>query len=238
MTSIWNRLSEALHKLRTGTSLSEFFGMRPPEYSVGFTIAVLALGAKMAKADGQVTRDEVVTFRKIFHIAPEDLHRAGEVFDRAREDVAGYQHYAAQIARMFSDRPHMLEDILDGLFAIAMADGQFHPAEESFLADVAAIFGISPGVFARLKLRHATDGRQSPYEVLGVDPNADWASITAARRKLLAEVHPDRLMARGLPPEAVALGQHRAAAINHAYEQLKLTRITESPSPPAESRDP
>src|SRR5262245_17648572 len=51
---------------------------------VAFTIAAIALGAKMAKADGLVTRDEVDAFKQVFHIPAEEAENVGRIFDQAR----------------------------------------------------------------------------------------------------------------------------------------------------------
>ena len=94
--SIWTRISEALSALTAGEGLSAVFDRlrSPPERSVAFTIAVIALGAKMAKADGLVTRDEVTAFREVFQIAEGDQDGAARVFNLARQDVTGFEEYA------------------------------------------------------------------------------------------------------------------------------------------------
>ena len=125
--SIWTRITEALSALTSGEGLSQVFDRlrTPPERSVAFTIAVVALGAKMAKADGRVTRDEVTAFREVFQIADADTQGAARVFNLARTDVAGFDDYARRIKVMFQDDSEMLCDLLEGLFHIAMADGVY-----------------------------------------------------------------------------------------------------------------
>src|SRR5262245_24401913 len=106
----------------------------PPEESVAFTIAVIALGAKMAKAEGTVTRDEVAAFREVFQVAPSEEAHLRLVFDLARRSTAGFQSYARQIARLFAGQRGVLEDLMSGLFHIALADGRLCPAEEAYLS--------------------------------------------------------------------------------------------------------
>lgn len=72
---------------------------------VAFTIAVIALGAKMAKADGVVTREEIDVFKRVFRIPANEEKNVGRVFNMARKDTAGYEEYAAQVERMFRDTP-------------------------------------------------------------------------------------------------------------------------------------
>ena len=194
---------------------------KPPELTVGFAIAVIALGAKMAKADGLVTRNEVTAFREVFAIPQADETSAARVFNLAREDVAGFEDYARKIATMFEADSAVLMDLLDGLFHIAVADGEYHPAEDAFLERVAEIFGMSKREFAALRARNVPDADPDPYTVLGVDPAMSLAEIRKVWRRLVVETHPDRMMARGVPEEAVQLAQTRLIAINNAWEEIE-----------------
>ncbi|MDD9722918.1 molecular chaperone DjiA [Sulfitobacter sp. PR48] len=220
--SIWTRITEALSALTSGEGLAAVFDRlrSPPERSVAFTIAVIALGAKMAKADGLVTREEVMAFREVFQIAEGDTAGAARVFNLARQDVAGFDDYARRIADMFSDQPDMLRDLMEGLFHIAMADGTYHPNEDAFLDEVARIFGLSEDDFAALKARFVPDTSPLPHTVLGISPNATQEEARAAWRRLVRENHPDALVARGLPEEAVRMAEKRLIDINRAWETL------------------
>ena len=221
--SIWTRITEALEALRRGESLSEVLEKfrAPPERSVAFTIAVIALGAKMAKADGLVTRDEVTAFREVFHIPPHEEQAAAKVFDLARKDVAGYQDYARRIAGMFGADHPSLCDLMEGLFHIAMADGQYHSKENDFLAQVAEIFGISEARFARMRVRFVPDATPDPYTVLGVAPDTPLTEIRKSWRKLVRESHPDLMIARGVPEEAMRIAEKRMVDVNRAWEDIQ-----------------
>jgi len=222
--SIWSRIAQAISALASGEGLGTLFDSlrRNPERSVGFTIAVIALGAKMAKADGVVTRDEVAAFRRVFTIPKGEEASAAKVFDLARQDVAGFDAYARKIRAMFkpSDRDVMI-DLMEGLFHIAVADRQFHPAEEMFLRSVAQIFGLDDPCFRSLRARHVQD---DPYAVLGVDPSAPDAAVRKAWREAVKASHPDVMMARGVPAEAVKLAEVRLRALNAAWEEISKAR--------------
>ena len=224
--SIWSRINEALRALRQGESLSQVFDhlRAPPERTVAFTIAVIALGAKLAKADGQVTRNEVATFRRIFTIPPEDEAAAAHVFNLARQDVAGYDLYARKIAAMFPPRDPVLMDLMEGLFEVAVADNDFHPDEEAFLRHLAEIFGLTARCFDCLRARFVGDVAPDPYDVLEVSPDAPLTEIQRAYRRAVRETHPDRLAARGVPPEAVQLAEHRLRDLNHAWDEIRQGR--------------
>lgn len=221
--SIWSRIADALSALSKGESLSEVFDKlsAAPERSVGFTIAVIALGAKMAKADGLVTKDEVSAFREVFNISAADEKNAARVFNMARKDTAGFQEYAKRIKRMFDTDHAVLCDLMEGLFFIAVADGEYHPGEDAFLTEVADILGIDQREFRGLRARFVPDAEPDPRDVLGVSSTATRTEIRQAWRNLVRETHPDRMMARGVPEEAIKLAEKRLIAINLAWEELQ-----------------
>ena len=220
--SIWARIAAAISSLAAGEGLSAVFDKlrTPPERSVAFTIAVIALGAKMAKADGRVTRNEVTAFREVFHIPEESEGDAAKVFNLARQDVAGFDDYARRIRGMFPAESGVLCDLMEGLFHIALADGGYHPAEDDFLARVADIFGMDTGQFRRLRARFVPDAAPDPHQVLGVSPDMSIAEIQKVWRGLVREAHPDRMIARGLPEEAVKLAETRLIALNRAWDEI------------------
>ena len=225
--SIWTRIADALSALKGGESLSAVFDKlrAPPQRSVAFTIAVIALGAKMAKADGLVTRDEVTAFRQVFHISRADEENAARVFNLARQDVAGYEEYATRIAAMFVDDHSTLCDLMEGLFHIAVADGEYHPKEDGFLHRVSRIFGMDERMFRSLRSRFVPDATPDPFQVLGLGPEATIEEARRAWRDLVRDTHPDRLMARGLPEEAIKIAEKRLIAVNRAWEEISMDHM-------------
>jgi len=224
--SLWSRISEAIAALAKGESLTQVFDhlRAAPEKTVGFAIAVIALGAKMAKADGQVTRDEVTAFREVFQIAQEDEAGAARVFNMARTDVAGYREYARKVQQMFAEDPSTLCDLMEGLFHIAMADGFYHPSENEFLREVSQIFGLDETQFMALRARFVPDARKDPYTVLGVHRDMSRDEIRKHWRQLVRATHPDAMMARGVPEEAVRLAEKRMIDINRAWDEINGCR--------------
>jgi len=191
---------------------------------ITFTIGVIALGAKMAKADGTVTRDEVEAFREVFQIPPGEVKNVARIFDLAKKDIAGFEAYAQQLAGMFGSNPAVLEDLLDGLFHIAKADNIYHPAEDQFLREVAAIFGFSEADFGRIKEGHVGADKSDPYVVLGVPRDVSAADLKSHYRKLIREHHPDTLIAQGMPQEFIDVANEKLAAINDAHDRIEKER--------------
>lgn len=191
---------------------------------IAFTTGVVVLGAKMAKADGVVTRDEVNAFKQVFRIPPGEIKNVGRVFNIAKKDSHGFEPYARQIATLFEDNPAVLEELLDALFHIAKADGQYHPNEKRFLEQIAEIFGFTSVDFARIEARHVHAPGDDPYSILGLSPAASDEEVKAAYRRLIREHHPDRLVAQGMPQEFIDQANDKMAAINQAYEAIEKQR--------------
>jgi DnaJ like chaperone protein len=191
---------------------------------VAFSIGVIALAAKMAKADGHVTREEVDAFKQVFRVPLEEMRNVGRVFDMARQDTAGFDAYARQIASLMRDNRPVLADLLEALFFIAKADGEVHPNELNYIRAVAKIFGYRKAEVDELVHRHVGADPDCPYGVLGVDPSVDDAELKEHYRKLVRENHPDRLIAAGVPNDFIAVATRRAAEINAAYDRIVQDR--------------
>ncbi|MDE1940199.1 MAG: TerB family tellurite resistance protein [Alphaproteobacteria bacterium] len=232
--SIWGKIGGAAAGMLVGGPVGAALGALAGHFlidrgedsdpGVVFTIAVIALSAKMAKADGVVTDDEVEAFDRIFRVPPDERASVRRFFNLARQDTAGYEAYATQVARIFAGKPAVLEDIMDGLFEIAAADGVLHPGESVFLERVAEIFGFAPGEFRRIRASHFPPDAADPYVVLGVAFDAGDDEIKRTYYRLVRENHPDSLIARGVPPEFVKLASDKLAAINGAYEKIQAER--------------
>ncbi len=195
---------------------------------VSFSVAMIALSAKMAKADGVVTEEEVTAFQEIFAIPDDEATNVARLYNLAKQDVAGYDIYAERIAGMCGSghaNCAMLEDIVDGLFHIAKADGVIHQKELEFIAHIADIFKFDEANFDRILARHVHPEGIDPFAVLGISPDTPFAEVKKRYRKLAAESHPDALLARGVPEEFLAIANDRMAALNSAYSSIEKQRI-------------
>jgi DnaJ like chaperone protein len=231
--SIWLRVGEFVSRItNSGYGVSDvveavrtFFEGDPQlRRKVAFSIAMIALSAKMAKADGVVTQDEVHAFQEIFAIPTNEARNVTRLYDLAKQDTAGYEAYAEKMARLCGsgrDNCPMLADILDGLFHIAKADGVLHEREGTFLRRIADIFKIDEQHYQSILARHVVLGAADPYAVLGVERGSPLEEVRRHYHRLVAENHPDRLIARGVPEEFIAIATTRIAALNAAYELIE-----------------
>jgi DnaJ like chaperone protein len=218
----------AVDKIREEQALTQLEGgeegLADGAKQVAFTVAVIVLGAKMAKVDGAVSRAEVEAFKEVFHVPPNELRNVGRIFDMAKQDARGFEPYARQVAWMFHDEPTVLEELLAGLFHIAKADGEVRPSELAYLREVAAIFGLGAQSFERVHAMFAGAAEADPFEILGVSKNASNDEIKSAYRRLIRENHPDTLVAKGMPQEFIDIANQRMAAINAAYDAIERKR--------------
>ena len=186
---------------------------------IAFTVAIIALSAKMAKADGLITRSEINAFRQKVHIPSEDLKRVGQFWDLARQTPDGYQSYAKQIVGLFGNRAVILEQLLELLFFIAKADGKISSPEWEYLRSVSTIFGFDENEFHRMADIYGS-GEGAAHVILGVSPDADLNEIKKAWRELVRKNHPDALISQGLPDEFLEAATERLHLINAAYKSM------------------
>ncbi|XBQ14939.1 MAG: molecular chaperone DjiA [Oceanicaulis sp.] len=185
-----------------------------------YAMALIGLGAKMAKADGEVTRDEVAAFAQVFRAPPGFEAPLRRAFDLAKQTTLGFDGYARRLARRFRHHPAVLEDVLDGLFHIAKADGRVTADEEEYLSRVAEIFGFRALDYDRIRVAHLGAPEDDPWALLGLERGASPEEIKRAYRRAAAQNHPDRLIARGAPAEMQRIADAKMAAINAAYKQI------------------
>jgi len=236
--SIWKRLAEATTDLTIGSPVARLLAgdgevrkaanplplSQQPDNEVPFTLGVIALSAKMAKADGHVTRDEVEAFKDAFKVSPGEMKEAARAFNLAKWDATGYEVLASELVDLFKGNRKLLEDVLEGLFHIAKADEEVHPREDQFLGQVAKLFGFTDAEFSHIKARHVVAAKRNPYEVLGVDSSISDEELKRHYCKLMVDNDPDNLFARGVPVEFVAIATEKVAAIKTAYEAIAKER--------------
>ncbi len=219
---MWEKIGAAFEAARERTLGAMLNGMADAKArrdQSTFSIALIALSAKLAKADGVVTEDEVAAFKDFFDFPAEERRKVEMVYGLAQQDVAGFDHYLKQVAKLYEEEPAVLEDVLDCLFHIAAADGVAHPRELAMLEAAAEAFGVAPGCFARIKAAHLGLEAEDPFFILGLPPDADEAAVRERYRHLARLHHPDALVARGVPPHLSKIAEGRMAAINDAHQR-------------------
>lgn len=195
----------------------------PAHQRTAFTMALVALAAKMAKADGVAVAAELDAFERWFHLPDDQRDAVRRVFDLAKRDVAGYEQYARQINDLLAEDPELKRDVFECLFHVASADGVLHTDEENFLKTVAEIFGFTAETYRDIRRMFVVDP-DDPYKVLGVPHDISDNDLKQVYRHLAKENHSDRLAAHGVPREFQAVADRKLATINAAYDAILKER--------------
>jgi len=231
--SIWGKLAGAAAGLAVGGPLGALVGAVAGHFAVDrnlrddqvvFTVALIGLSAKMAKADGIVDQSEIKAFEEILQVPEAEKKNVSRIYAIAQKDVAGFESYAEQVANIYKDKPGVLEDVLDALYHIAKADNEIHPSELEFIERVADIFGFSELERNRIKASHLGADSEDPFLILGVTSEISDEDLKTAYHRLVRENHPDMLVSRGVPEEFLHLAEEKLKAINTAYERITKDR--------------
>jgi DnaJ like chaperone protein len=215
--------SSLVERLWRLLGLDRLLPTTPALNTVAFTIALISLSAKLAKADGVAVKIEAETFERLHRASPADLAHIRRLYDLAAQDSGGFQAYADKIAGLLVRNTTLLRDVLDGLFHIAIADGILHPEEERHLLVAAESFAISNADYRSMRALFVHDPND-PYAVLGLPPGVDAGALKARYKQLVRANHPDMQTARGVPKEFVDIATRKLASINAAYEQIQRDR--------------
>lgn len=221
--SLWQTIAAAAEEARRktlGGVLDALAERRARRDETDFAMALIALSAKIARADGAADDAEFAAFGRFFDVPASEATRVRMIYDLAKQDVAGFEHYVARVARLYEDEPAILEDVLDCLFHVAASDGVAHPRELALLETAAKAFALDDMAFGRLKAAHLGHDPDDPWIAFGLQPGASLADVRERYRTLMKEHHPDALIARGVPANLVRIAEARAAALNHAFETI------------------
>jgi len=186
-----------------------------------FAIALIILTAKLAKADGQVSKEELIAIKNKLKIPEHEIDQVGKIFNKAKEDSLGYEPYAQQIAQIYKKNPSVLDEVINILFYIAEADGKVSDSEINYIKNVSTIFGLNTNQFESIREARVGSHKQNPYIILGCNPNDDLPTIRKKYLHLSKEHHPDVLMSKGLPKELIEESEKKLAAINSAYDKIE-----------------
>ena len=206
----------ALDKFKTKEKLPEELALK----QIGFTIGVIVLSAKMAKADGKVTKSEIKAFKEKINVPDNEIKNVARLWDQAKKTTDGFEVYAKQISNLLEKKSSVLEELLNLLVIIAEADGKITNLEKIYLKEVSNIFGFSEQDFERI-CSSKLDKHINPYQTLGVSEDAPLEEIKNKWKTLAMKHHPDRLIAQGIPQDIIETNTYRLTEINNAWDLSK-----------------
>ena len=186
-----------------------------------FALSLIILSAKLSKADGQVSREELIAVKDKLKIPENELDEVGKVFNKAKQESTGYEPYAQQIAQFYKGNLNVLEEVINVLFYIAESDGHVSVEEEKMIENIAYIFGLTQAQYLSIKESRKSSDKQNPYMVLESSPNDDLQTIRKRYLKLSKEHHPDLLLSKGVPNEVIEESKKTMRSINSAWDQIQ-----------------
>ena len=184
-------------------------------------LSLIVLSAKLSKADGQVSKEELIAVKDKLKIPENEIDQVGKIFNKAKNESTGYKPYAEQIAQIYRGNLNVLEEVINILFYIAEADGNISQAELVMIEDIARIFGLSESQFDSLKESRKSSDKLNPYIVLESNPDDSITEIRKRYIKLSKEHHPDLLLSKGVPPEVIEESKKKMRSINSAWDQVQ-----------------
>ena len=186
-----------------------------------FALSLIVLSAKLSKADGQVSKEELIAVKDKLKIPENEIDQVGKIFNKAKNESTGYKPYAEQIAQIYRGNLNVLEEVINILFYIAEADGNISQAELVMIEDIARIFGLSESQLNSLKESRKSSDKLNPYIVLESNPDDSLTEIRKRYIKLSKEHHPDLLLSKGVPPEVIEESKKKMRSINSAWDQVQ-----------------
>ena len=186
-----------------------------------FALSLIVLSAKLSKADGKVSKEELIAVRDKLKIPENEIEQVGKIFNKAKEESSGYEPYAQQISQIYKNNLNVLEEVINILFYIAESDGNVSRSELDMIQRIAQIFGLNQSQFNSIKESRKTSGKLNPYIVLESKPEEDIQTIRKKYIKLSKEHHPDLLISKGVPKEVIEESKKKMRAINSAWDQIQ-----------------
>ena len=186
-----------------------------------FALSLIILSAKLSKADGHVSKEELIAVKDKLQIPDSEIGQVAKIFNKAKDESTGYEPYAKQIAEIFRGNLNVLEEVVNILFYIAEADGHVSSDEETMIANIAYIFGLSQKQYQSIKESRKTPDKLNPYIVLESQPTDDLKTIRKNYIKLSKEHHPDLLISKGVPVEVINESKNKMRSINAAWDQVQ-----------------
>lgn len=207
-----------------------------------FRVTFEIMGA-MAKADGRVSPQEIAAAEAVMGrmgLQGEKRREAIELFARGKEADFDVETALGDLRRDCGLQAKLLRFFIEVQFQVAAADGELASGEEQLLRRIGSTLGVPAQEMERLlnmvRARRQFHGGSAgssatpesslnaAYTVLGVSPTANDADVKRAYRKLMSEHHPDKLAAKGLPPEMMKVAEEKAQEITSAYDAVKSSR--------------
>lgn len=194
---------------------------------LAFFVATFSMLAKLAKADGRISEEEIDSIRT-FMVRDLKLDAQGQnvaiqLFKSAVQSPAPFSEFANQFYNQFRNQPQFLELMIDILVRVSVADGSMGPQEESLIQEAVHIFRFSEASYRQIKSKYVDDSGKY-YAILNSRKEDTNEQIKKQFRKLVFEYHPDTIASKGLPEEFIKFANDKFREIQEAYDVIRKER--------------
>lgn len=192
-----------------------------------FFVAAFSMLAKLTKADGRVTDQEIESIETFMsrdlNLDAASRKSAVDIFRQALHSPEPFDAFALQFYRVFHQQPRIIELMMDVLFRVSVADGDITANEEALIKSAAGIFRMSDVAYERMRSKYVKTVNRA-YAVLQCDPGDSNETVKKQYRRLVSEYHPDKIASKGLPEEFITLAGDKFKEIQEAWESIKKER--------------
>ena len=192
-----------------------------------FFVAAFSMLAKLTKADGRVSKEEIDSIEKFMlydlNLDPQGRQVAMNIFRTAVQSPETFESFAQQFYGQFRGQPQLLDLMIDIMLRVSLADGAMSSTEEQLILSAVRIFNFSEEHYRRISSRYIKHVDKS-YAILGCSPDDPDDQIKKQYRRQVGEYHPDKIASKGLPEEFTKFAAEKFREIQEAYEKIKQER--------------
>ena len=199
-----------------------------------FFSGVFSVMGYIAKVDGKVSKSEILLAQQVMqHMQlSEDMQKvAKELFNQGKDNSFNLDEVLEQFGAECHRRTHLLRMFFEIQIQATYADGVFEVKEHDALKYIAQKLNFPIHELEKLIQQFSATNNNTnqltvddAYVILGADKNLTDKELKTAYRRLLAQHHPDKLVAKGLPEEMIKIANDKTQEIISAYELIKKHR--------------
>ncbi|EGM68974.1 co-chaperone DjlA [Shewanella sp. HN-41] len=221
-----------------GGSFKQILGQAKNRQSIFFNTTFAVMG-HVAKASGHITETDIriaTLLMDQLRLTGDARKEAQQAFRQGKASDFDLRSSLQAFRAVTMGRKELVQMFIEIQIQTALSDGELDPAEQAILMTVAQELGYGREQLdellkrwqAEYRFHQTSNGNKTSitdaYNLLGITSDASDQEVKRAYRKLMNEHHPDKLIAKGLPPEMMEIANRKAQDIQAAYDRVKSER--------------